>query len=54
MYFVWSQTVCNNLKGVNEILDKEIDSVFMKSGVNSIGEEERKEILESFFQELQK
>lgn len=35
-YFLWSQLVCNELKHVNEVLDKEIESVFEKSGINSL------------------
>lgn len=27
-YHLWSQAVCNNLKGINEYLDKEVESVF--------------------------
>ena len=27
-YFVWSQAVCNNLKGIHEVLDKQIDEIF--------------------------
>lgn len=40
-YFIWSQLVCNKLRGVNEILDKEIEGVFEKSGINNLSNEEK-------------
>ena len=33
-YFIWSQAVCANLKGASEILDKQMNEIFEKSGIN--------------------
>lgn len=38
-YFIWSQAVCSNLKGGNEILDKQINEIFDKSGINALSQE---------------
>ena len=38
-YFIWSQAVCANLKGANEVLDKQIDDIFEKSGINTLSQE---------------
>jgi putative transposon-encoded protein len=40
-YFIWSQLVCQKLRGVNEILDKEIEAIFNKSGINNLSNEEK-------------
>lgn len=40
-YFIWSQLVCQKLRGVNEILDKEIEAIFDKSGINNLSNEEK-------------
>jgi (p)ppGpp synthase/HD superfamily hydrolase len=51
-YFIWSQAVCANLKGTNEYLDKEIDAVFDKAGINSISQEEKAKLLEVYYHSL--
>ena len=37
--FIWSQAVCANLKGANEVLDKQINDIFEKSGINALSQE---------------
>ena len=44
-YFIWSQAVCTNLKGENEFLDKQIDHIFAKSGINALSQEQKSKIL---------
>lgn len=44
--------VCNNLKGVNEILDKEIEDVFEKSGINKYTNEEKQVMVEAYYESL--
>ena len=51
-YFIWSQMVCNNLKGANEILDKEIEEVFEKSGINKYTNEEKSVLVEAYYETL--
>ena len=48
-YFIWSQAVCNNLKGGNEILDKQIDEIFTRSGINALSKEEKEKLLNEYY-----
>lgn len=52
-YFIWSQIVCNKLRGVNEILDKEIEAVFDKSGINKLSNEEKEIRIETYYKSLE-
>ena len=52
-YFLWSQLVCNELKHVNEVLDKEIEEVFEKSGVNKFSSEEKASLIEAYYNSLE-
>jgi len=53
-YFLWSQAVCNNLKGANEKLDTEIEAVFFKSGISHLSQEEKNKLLEEYYELLLK
>lgn len=53
-YFLWSQLVCNEMKHVNEVLDKEIEEVFEKSGVNKFTSEEKASLIEVYYKSLDK
>lgn len=46
--------VCAHLKGVNEVLDKQIDSIFDKSGINALTTEEKEQFLNEGFESLLK
>lgn len=37
-YFLWSYLVCRNLKGVNEILEKQLESLFERAEVLGLSE----------------
>ena len=53
-YFLWSQAVCNNLRGTNEKLDSEIEGVFFKSGISQLSQEEKDRLLKEYYNLLLK
>jgi guanosine-3',5'-bis(diphosphate) 3'-pyrophosphohydrolase len=48
-YFIWSQAVCRNLRGVSEALDNEVKAVFEESGINKFSQEEKDALLEAYY-----
>ena len=52
-YFIWSQLVCKELRNVNEVLDKEIEEVFERSGINKLSNEEKATLIEVYYKSLE-
>lgn len=51
-YLLWAWAVCRNLKGVNQKLDEEIDTVFNKAGVTGLTAEDESAKLVEYYKIL--
>ena len=51
-YFIWSEVVCDNLRGSNELLDKHMESILVKSGIATLSKEEKMKHLSEYYESL--
>lgn len=48
-YFLWAHAVCQNLRGVNQSLDSQMDELFQKVGVKGVDKEVEAKKLHDYY-----